>query len=61
MAYYRTCPKCGCSLDPGEKCDCMEIRARQHDYLARHLKVAKAGQLAFVFDDAKAVRKGERR
>lgn len=22
MAYFNTCPKCGRSLDPGEKCDC---------------------------------------
>ena len=22
MAYYRTCPYCGCNLDPGERCDC---------------------------------------
>ena len=22
MAYYETCPNCGASLDPGEKCDC---------------------------------------
>lgn len=22
MAYYRTCPHCGCNLDPGEGCDC---------------------------------------
>ena len=20
--YYRTCPHCGCNLDPGEQCDC---------------------------------------
>jgi Zn-finger nucleic acid-binding protein len=26
MSYadYYTCPRCGCSLDPGEHCDCME-------------------------------------
>ena len=24
MAFYRECPRCGCSLDPGEKCDCQE-------------------------------------
>ena len=24
MAQYRTCPYCGASLDPGEKCDCQE-------------------------------------
>ena len=23
MPYYRTCPRCGCNLDPGERCDCM--------------------------------------
>lgn len=22
MAYYRTCPYCGCNNDPGEVCDC---------------------------------------
>ena len=22
MPYYRTCPRCGCNLDPGERCDC---------------------------------------
>lgn len=24
MAYYSICPDCGCTLDPGEKCDCEE-------------------------------------
>lgn len=24
MSYYRICPECGCSLDPGEVCDCRE-------------------------------------
>ena len=24
MAKYNTCPDCGCSLDFGEKCDCMK-------------------------------------
>lgn len=22
--YYHTCPRCGASLDPGERCDCTE-------------------------------------
>ena len=22
MSYYRTCPRCGANLDPGERCDC---------------------------------------
>lgn len=24
MPYYRPCPVCGASLDPGERCDCLE-------------------------------------
>lgn len=24
--YYRTCPFCGCNLDPGERCDCGDER-----------------------------------
>ena len=26
MAYYRVCPECGCTLDPGEPCDCRRQR-----------------------------------
>ena len=29
MSYYKTCPYCGCHLDHGEACDCVEaLRAR---------------------------------
>lgn len=24
--YYRTCKLCGSTLDPGERCDCQEMR-----------------------------------
>lgn len=24
MSYYRICPHCGSSLDPGERCDCQD-------------------------------------
>lgn len=24
MSYYKVCPHCGCHLDSGERCDCME-------------------------------------
>ena len=24
MPYYRPCPRCGCNLDPGERCDCID-------------------------------------
>ncbi len=50
MAYYNTCPNCGCNLDPGEKCICLEEKKKQQDFFDRHLRITKAGQLAFVFD-----------
>ncbi len=28
MAFYKTCPRCGAHLDPGESCDCMEAEWR---------------------------------
>lgn len=31
MAYYNVCPHCGCNLDPGEKCDCESIKAREQE------------------------------
>lgn len=56
MAYYNTCPNCGCNLDPGEKCDCGNEKAKEQEkkreFFDRHLKMEpKAGQLAFVFDN----------
>lgn len=56
MAYYNTCPNCGCNLDPGEKCDCENEKAKQQEkkreFFDRHLKMeSKAGQLTFVFDN----------
>lgn len=51
MAYYIVCPNCGSNLDPGEKCTCMEEKTMQQDFLSRHLRVDKAGQLTFAFDE----------
>lgn len=32
MSYYRTCPGCGCNLDPGEVCDeCRQSENREFD------------------------------
>lgn len=45
MAYFRTCEYCGCSLDPGERCDCME----EHEP-AYPIATADDGQMEFVFD-----------
>lgn len=52
MAYYKTCPKCGCNLDPGEACDCecqKEIRARE---IAKGIKKEEtSNQYTFNFDE----------
>ncbi len=31
MAYYRTCPICKATLDPGERCDCEERKGDRMD------------------------------
>lgn len=50
MAYFRVCPYCGGNLDPGEKCDCQDVKEAKSDFYKRHLKMEpRAGQLAFVF------------
>lgn len=52
MAYYNTCPKCGCNLDPGERCDCeheKEIRSRE---IVKCIKIEKqSNQYTFNFDE----------
>ena len=27
--YYYECPHCGCYLDPGERCDCLDEKAKK--------------------------------
>lgn len=29
MGFFRTCPDCGCNLDPNEKCDCQNKEAKE--------------------------------
>jgi len=29
MAYYKACPDCNAHLDPGEKCDCIDVYGLQ--------------------------------
>ena len=48
MAYYNTCPACGCNLDPGEKCDCEEVKAQKQDELRKMFSVNQSnGQMYF--------------
>lgn len=51
MAYYNVCPNCGSNLDPGEKCTCLEEKTKQQEFLNRHFKVTKTGQISFVFGE----------
>ncbi len=58
MAYYNVCSKCGCNLDPGERCDCESIKTTKlqtnRAYYNQFLKTdTKGGQMVFVFDHQK--------
>lgn len=55
MAYFNTCPHCGCNLDPQERCDCQEMEEakakEKRGFWEDVLKVSKNnGQVAFDFD-----------
>lgn len=50
MAYYRECPNCGCSLDPGERCDCRNEREKKEDEMKEYIKIGPRGQYRLNFD-----------
>lgn len=40
MAFYNTCPFCGDNLDPGEHCECQDIREKKRrKRIADNLKI----------------------
>ena len=43
--YYRECRWCGCTLDPGEKCDCQEEKKKKGNRLAELMESDRFGQL----------------
>lgn len=57
MAYFYSCPRCGCNLDPGEKCDCEkekhyheQKRKKLEELLSKHTNTdEKTGQIVFVW------------
>lgn len=49
MAFYRVCDKCGCSLDPGERCDCEQEVRRTEESMKKILLTDKYGQMTFDF------------
>lgn len=58
MAYYNVCPKCGCNLDPGEKCDCESLKMEQQEmsrsFYSQILRTDNnGGQMVFAFDHPK--------
>lgn len=60
MAYYRICPRCGCSLDPGERCDCEEEEKRERDQRKKMfegliVQERNSSQLVLNFDKEVAV------
>ncbi len=66
MAFYRTCPRCGANLDPGEQCDCrgglldrakdliMKLSDDQLDRLMTELEKEEAVRGATNTTDGKA-------
>ena len=56
MAYYNVCQNCGSNLDPGERCDCESIKAKEQEarksYYRQFLRTdEEGGQLSFVFEN----------
>ena len=43
--YYREFPRCGCTLDPGERCDCLEEKKEKENRLAELMESDRFGQL----------------
>ncbi len=63
MSYYRTCPNCGCNLDPGEVCD--ECRQKESRELNLRAERERLERLARTQGDPRmtpiqSVRKGNR-
>lgn len=51
MAFYKTCPRCGANLDPGEPCDCEQEEKKMRERLAQATRVdSKTGQLTFMLE-----------
>ncbi len=50
MAFYNECPVCGCNLDPGEKCDCQDVREEKRNRFMSMVKIGPNGQFVINFD-----------
>ena len=57
MAYFRTCPRCGANLDPGEVCDCLP-RAEPPVFHVAKDRRGRSGKEADKFSDALGIDRG---
>jgi len=57
MAFYRECPLCGASLDPGEKCTCQEEKEQEERKHRRMFRTGRNGQLCFGFAEERSCEK----
>lgn len=48
MAYYNLCDKCGCTLDPGEKCDCEQKMQKKEQDRQKMIFADQNGQMTFT-------------
>lgn len=56
MAWGYECRFCGASLDPGEKCDCQDIKEAKYKKIENMIDFGKyggQGVLSFVREEAK--------
>lgn len=50
MSYFHECSKCGASLDPGEKCDCMKEKEQKVRKITNNLIVPLVGQISMKLE-----------
>ncbi len=55
MSYYKTCPRCGAHLDPGEVCDCWGLASTIQE--ARSLLPELYTGLTHIAQTVKAVQR----
>lgn len=50
--YYHVCPSCGSHLDPGEKCDCTNIK-KETNPVPRERPLPKVSKVSLAVPPAK--------
>lgn len=55
MAYFRECSHCGATLDPGERCDCIERETRARLNWQNMTYIDVTGQIKFKLKEKEEV------